>query len=1111
MKTEKKQRLKGSVLFTVVSVMSLLVIFLMGTLVLATSASNRSHKNYSSSQAEYTARAAIESFSQAMGRNAGVAQTVVSMGEYTSIQPTVRMENSEMGSVGYYDDSGVWVDDKINVEYITKTYVYADSQWEEQQVLKVTATARVGKEESTVSAYIRKKAPNEPNPLSIKGFQTLGGGGFTTTSGYVSGAVSMGILDDGNQTYNLNNDSVYDTEISFVNGTLNVGAQIDILASKVGSGTVVMGDLNASNGNGLNIIVDYPYAQRSSSTDAWEYVDMTHKNIPYLYVDDKLNISNKFTVTASGVNTVTQLRNGAPFNIFCGSLNHTGNNINVTADIYIMGIDMNGDGKSDTSSTFGTTAGTSRLNAWTASVTNKTDTQFYSEGGSIYSNENLTLGQAVIRGDVHVNGDLNISSNSLIIYGDLVVTGSINKTPEDLAAMVRGDIYNGNNAQIGTGGLKEGYFMKENTFVSGDYIKPGYVKVQNFEYANAALENIAQQNFVRSNFAQGLNVDRIDTTYYDLYSDVAAANEGMAPLEKIVLKQSNPNATWEHFTDDNGNSYADVEIYDEKGNIINDSAIQASWSGEYNANVRIMYRIGNEYYVSEPYYDVENNRISYVESTSRLYFTDGTYVDYIPENVTIYKADKDGNMTNTVTDKLYTIYQADVNGNLTDVETDEYTSYYEVDNNGNALNPAVLSTEKYSYFVPDQFGNATETRSNSQSIIYRADINGNATEEITTENYTYYSSADPTTPVAESVAMGSSGTDGTYLAWYDANVKINAPFCYYSADPTGHETDTAWLTANSVSEAEAFESVAVYPISAYTGAGKEVYPSKMTREEITKVSLVNGKIVDGANKIITTLTDIQTSIGYSAAAAANGGTGFDANTYYTEVPGSGGKYTGFDKINLSTLRASDGPREITGNAHITGATQSNGEGEVTININPGGDSIWVVLDNCTFYQKVKVVVNGTGTVNFLIKGDIAFNMGSSIYSKSVYDQITAGGNVIVREDDMLNINYYGAQNSSISMANNCMLCGIAKCPYTKLALAETAGLELADPRKFVYISSEGISTQYKQVGWIGNALFKEKSGGNNFTLLYTGSGASDSDIDNELLKQSWKIMYYDVY
>lgn len=1102
MKTEKKQHLKGSVLFTVVSVMSLLVIFLMGTLVLATSASNRSHKNYSTSQAEYTARAAIESFSQAMGRNAAVAQTVVDMSKNTSIQPTVVMEDSQMGSVGYYNDSGAWVDDKINVEYVDDTYVYSDGKWEEQQVLRVTATAQVGKEESTVSLYLRKKAPNEPNPLAIKGFQTLGGGGYTTTQGYISGAVSMGILDDGTNTFDLTNQSEFDTEMFFVNGNLNVaGADIEIRVSKDSTGSVIMGDLKMQNSFLIN--VDYPYATRANATEAWEYTELTHKSIPYLYVDGTIqcgNASDPIKVSTTGVDTVTTSRSNAPYNVFCGSFKQGDPSVQLAADLYIMG---------DTGlSNFGGN-GTSRIQSWSGSVLNRTDNQFYSEGGNIYCNENLTLKNSVIRGDVRVNGNLTLDG-SVTIYGNLVVSGTINKTVDELANIVKGDIYNGTVTAGGTGGYVEGIVAKSNTYVSGDYVPITHVKVQNVEYPNAAIENIAQPNFVLSNYAvageseTGQPVERIDTVYNTSYEEALAADtEGtLAAMETIILQGSNPNADWQYFTDVNGNAYKDVEIYDENGNVIDQTSLETLYISDYNWQAtRIMYKIGDTYYKMIPYIDAVTGAITPLPSTSTLYFADGSSVDYVPANVKIYKSDSNGNMTSVETTELSVIYKADVNGNITDVETDSYITYYKVDYNGYALDPAVESSDMYSYFVPDQFGNATPETATEQSIIYRADINGNATTETTNDNFTYYAVSDfaSENPISEADAIAAGAlisSPGSYLAWYDGITDLgDTPLCFYDEEPTGHEADAAWLDWQSngghrVPEADAYESVAVYPISTYTGAGNEVYPEAMTREAL------NGTANSGKYKVITTLEDVKASIGCSSSGQ------FNKNVYYDQVPGG---TAGFDELTVN----SNNTYNVNENTIIkTGTTNA---GDITVNINPNGGELWVVLDNCSFgaaNNMHRIIVNGNGTVNFFIK-DYIYAEKFGIYTKSTYDQAAAGGKIIVREDDKLNINYYGSQGSTVEMANDCLFSGIAKCPYTVIKFSPSGGQGVAG--NYSYITSSGIVSSHAKVSWIGNALFKGKDGGNNFNLLYTGSNSEQDDIDNELLKQSWKVMYYDVY
>ena len=66
MKTEKNRKLKGTVLLAVVATMALLIIFMGTTLILASAANNRAHKSYATSQAEYTAQAAIKAFTTAL-------------------------------------------------------------------------------------------------------------------------------------------------------------------------------------------------------------------------------------------------------------------------------------------------------------------------------------------------------------------------------------------------------------------------------------------------------------------------------------------------------------------------------------------------------------------------------------------------------------------------------------------------------------------------------------------------------------------------------------------------------------------------------------------------------------------------------------------------------------------------------------------------------------------------------------------------------------------------------------------------------------------------------------------------------------------------------------
>ncbi|MBO5104707.1 MAG: hypothetical protein J6B74_06580, partial [Ruminococcus sp.] len=177
MKTEKKRSFKGAVLITVVSVMSLLIIFLTSTLVLATAANNRAHKSYSSSQASYTARAAIDSILKAAKDNENFAIAMNSLkSDGESFNVSVNMESSVAG-IGKVENA--------EIAYAGKKQFYDASkqEWVERDLISVTADVTSGGETKTVTAYVLKDPP------------TPGGGG-----GGNGGFVAVGTAGTSNHT-----------------------------------------------------------------------------------------------------------------------------------------------------------------------------------------------------------------------------------------------------------------------------------------------------------------------------------------------------------------------------------------------------------------------------------------------------------------------------------------------------------------------------------------------------------------------------------------------------------------------------------------------------------------------------------------------------------------------------------------------------------------------------------------------------------------------------------------------------------------------------------------------------------------------------------------------
>lgn len=461
--TEKKRQVKGSVLFTVVCVMSILIIFLMGTLVLAASANNRAHKSYSSSQTEYTARAAIESFTAAMVEQPDIVGAIQNLAPGgTPLEPEIILNDPSMGRIGYFKADNTFVSNKILVECLPSSenqyYYKNDGDWAELNTVKITASARLGGEDSTIVAYIRKKAPNEVTQSEIKGLQTVGGSTFTTTQGHMTGAIALGIASATPERFSFGNGSDFYTDLNFVNGDLDVAASVGIYVTNPKSETIIMGDVELAN----NKFVYLDYNMTS---------DFSQKEIPYLYIDGKLTVASSIElVKRTGMNT-----NG-PYNVFVGSIDTWGNPLTIDGDLYIMG--------STGLSRIGN-SGSTALSAWTASVSQKGDTQFYSTGGNIYCKENLEISHTVVNGDLRVDGNLTIGAN-VTVYGNVVVSGNLDVTGNLNVLGAGHNVYVGGTTTGfgGTNSVKAGFEEKDNIYHPSEQItKSGFRCVDNIAYS----------------------------------------------------------------------------------------------------------------------------------------------------------------------------------------------------------------------------------------------------------------------------------------------------------------------------------------------------------------------------------------------------------------------------------------------------------------------------------------------------------------------------------------------------------------------------------------------------------------------------------------------------
>ena len=496
MKTEKKRTLKGSVLFTVVSVLALMIIFMTSALALASSANKRAHKSYSASQASYTARAAIDSILAAVGTDNKFASAVAGVASGGSIDVDVAINDPSLGKI---------TNAKVSYGGTTSIFDPNKMQWVEKVVLEITADVTLNGETTSIKSRVIQDpvVRSDDGP----GYLTMGGKAFNSNGGTIMGGtyVNMGqgpkkpdgtslgwatltpsryiyynydSAIDYKELYTLEdhrywtNDTIeqsvqnsYEAPI-VINGSLSTSVDITYYYTQLGKGAVIWGDMIGTNSGVLTdfseSLADLFDSEKNPETYIRKFTE-----IPFLYVDGNMTLSQDQKIGSQ--------KYSGPFNIFAGSITHEkrGAPEAKNTNIYLM--------DSDKTSTFNIQNG-SKFGGWVNSFYEGDEA--YIGSGSIYSKGNVTFeGQNInyINGDLRVEGDLNFdqSNGTLNVSGDLVVGGTLKLTNNATLNFPDGQAYAadvvGNNVQSHGGGLKAGY-------TQGNL---NYVRATNFTYPTA--------------------------------------------------------------------------------------------------------------------------------------------------------------------------------------------------------------------------------------------------------------------------------------------------------------------------------------------------------------------------------------------------------------------------------------------------------------------------------------------------------------------------------------------------------------------------------------------------------------------------------------------------
>ncbi len=309
-------KVKGTVLYTVISVLMILVVFLMGTLALAATASNRAYGNYQKEQTEATARAVLDSVILTINEDTTSTGIKAKMVALNTGSPPLEVQvtgTDGMAAVAYISNVG-------------ERDVYSPSQgkWVKGNIYEVSTTVDKTMAGTTYSAYIVDETKVEEPDDGNGAFVALGDtGGQIGTQGYVAGGTEIGI---GNTTlgdYEFNQTTTVQAPF-YVNGNLYMHEHATFNFTSLGDFVAIEGDLaykNALHFTFQDDLVAYwddldDELKRNAggaASDIKEITPVNYTDIPTVYIGGTFTVHPNNAVAIGAADKV-------PVNVYCGDI-----------------------------------------------------------------------------------------------------------------------------------------------------------------------------------------------------------------------------------------------------------------------------------------------------------------------------------------------------------------------------------------------------------------------------------------------------------------------------------------------------------------------------------------------------------------------------------------------------------------------------------------------------------------------------------------------------------------------------------------------------------------------------------------------------------------------
>lgn len=312
---KNRQKLKGSVLFTVVAVMMVVLVFVMSALTIAGATNRRAYSDYAKAQTEYSARSALEATLKYLrtpvdSKNNQLAQQIVNMSPATApISLDVKFDGGTEASMGKDGTA------KVTIKCLDDQYEYLDG--EKHAIVAITASVTLAGETSEETMIVLKDPPSSSGKGGSNAVTSLAGFNSGTTPRILGGS-STNLLEDNNNTQiTWQNSNGIMSGNMVINSSLHIENKIRPELNK-NEGIAVYGDVTTGNDFIVSSLLD-----KSKISN--------YKDIPYFFVDGTLNLT---------ANQIEVGEEDKGLNFYCRQLYYgVQNNANMYADVYIFGTD----------------------------------------------------------------------------------------------------------------------------------------------------------------------------------------------------------------------------------------------------------------------------------------------------------------------------------------------------------------------------------------------------------------------------------------------------------------------------------------------------------------------------------------------------------------------------------------------------------------------------------------------------------------------------------------------------------------------------------------------------------------------------------------------------